>query len=108
MVRSSHYHDDQKFSQAAVLPHNNSIDSKNSIENILNSGSMATRGRGAAVKLLKRKVSITNDGALINQISLDILMDQTSDTVAHKQSVRNLLKLAGLGDDIEIGDPNND
>ena len=49
--------------------------------------STRSRKRQFAVKKLKRRVSLKEDGELINQISMDILMDNASDTEAHKKQV---------------------
>ena len=47
-----------------------------------------------------------NDGGLVNQISVAVLMSNDKQNNKQKQEqVRKLLKLTGLGDDLDIGDP---
>lgn len=67
-----------------------------------------TRERSTAMKKRPKRVSIKKDGNLINQISLDILMDNNSDSAAHRESVRNLLVLAGVSDCVQLGDSRQD
>ena len=75
----------------SILPHNEvDIASPEGVEKILESGgllSTRSRKRQFAVKKLKRRVSMKHDGELISQISMDILMDNASDTEAHKKQV---------------------
>ena len=48
-------------------------------------------------------------GALVDQISLHILMDNQSTSEEHREQVRKLLQLAGVGDDVAVGsDPRAD
>ena len=68
---------------------------------------MAAKKRdGLTKKSVRRRVSMKRDADLINQVSLDILMDNGSETREHHESLKILLKLSGLGDDIDIGNPN--
>ena len=78
-MRSSMTNEQGFDARMSVLPHNE-ITSPVGIEEMLNNGrGMTPRERGTAMKRRKR-VSIKKDGNLINQISLDILMDNNSDS----------------------------
>ena len=47
-----------------------------------------------------------NDGELVQRISFSILMKQDNDQDAsHKEQVKMLMQLVGIGDDIDVGDP---
>lgn len=55
------------------------------------------------------RVSMKKQGALVDQISLHILMDNQSTSEEHREQVRKLLQLAGVGDDVAVGsDPRAD
>ena len=54
---------------------------------------------------MSRKVSIKKNGPLVESISLDILMDKTGDSRAHAESIKKLLKLTGIADEFDLGDP---
>lgn len=90
-----------------MLPHND-ITSPSDIEKLLDSGATSHRARQPAMKRLKRRISMKKDGDLVSKISMDVLLDNTSDSVQHKQQVHQLLQLAGLDEDMGVGDPSKD
>ena len=117
VVRSSHTFRDDQNQRASVLPHNDLNDngteemaSPTPIAQMLARGdTMTTKKRdGMTKKSVRRRVSMKRDADLVNKVSLDILMDNNSESREHHESLKILLKLSGLGDDIDIGDPSTD
>ena len=84
--------------------------SPDGVEFFLNRGTLGTRDRQTAQKRRPKRVSIKRDGELVDSINLDVLMDnRNSGSVRHRECVKSLLKLAGVGDDVQLGgDPSND
>ena len=86
----------------------NDIMSPNPLEKMLTQGKGPSRKRKHATKRINknRKINMKNDGELVQRISFSILMKQDNDQDAsHKEQVKMLMQLVGIGDDIDVGDP---
>ena len=76
---------------------------------LLNRGATMDRKRREQTKRLSKRVTVEQHGDLVEQISLDILMDRQDDqSQQHKESIKNLLKLTGIVDSFDLGDPETD
>ena len=104
--------------RSRVLPHNDFDDDAQediaspceSVEMLLNRGATMDRKRREQTKRLSKRVTVEQHGDLVEQISLDILMDKHDDDQSqqHKESIKNLLKLTGIVDSFDLGDPETD
>ena len=77
---------------------------------MLDAGRVAPQFRRQATKQKRKKrVTMKNSAALVSEINLEAILSRSSNnTGERREEVRKLLKLTGLGDDLDIGDPNQD